>query len=115
VKVSYKHGPGRQGNKFLPDKPNPTATSLELQEHETLLLPHLGERGALHGPRIEYRCGKGAAPEIPPEHLVAMDMPGKYRRELRWEVITPDHIRRMPKGEICRAHGGPLHAVVHAE
>ena len=115
VQIPHQHGPGRKAHEVVADQPSAVATGLHLQQHETLVLVHLREGRAFHRARIEHRGVQRASLEIPPQHLVTVDVSRQNRGKVRGQIRAPDDVRRSPEGVVGRSHTSPLHAVVHAQ
>ena len=86
-----------------------------LDDHEPLVLIHLGHRRSLDRRRVEDWRGERHAAEVRGEHLVTMNVPRQHRGEPGWDVRPPDHVGGRRKGEVLGPDGRPFHALVHAE
>jgi hypothetical protein len=112
VKVALDHRPSRESNEVFPDHPSTVMPWLKPEEHEAFRLPHLGKRRSLYRPWIEHRCLESSTGKVCGQDLVAVNVTGKGRSELCWEIRTANDVVRMPECVVTGAYRGSLYALV---
>jgi len=113
--VPHLHRPCGQIHEPVPVHPTSHGIRFYVDHQKPLLLPHFGERRALHRAGVEHRRGQGSPPEVGLQDLTSVDVPREDRCELGGKVGAANDIRCVAKRVVARADGGPLDTVVDTQ